>query len=389
MREVGRASESPARGSYGRRAGEQDCSRRLGETGLPPRSVFGHMRRALVGLLLALVAASGAAPASGTVIGWGPLGLIPVEGRFPAPGSMVTPGPSVSPHEPNHPDDRFPGAIRIPCPMLTDDLRGACNDYRGQRHGPRLFFDLKAHRVAPLAGDHVAYPANVVRPGAYSFEAPVGRWHDFSHEVSELVYLQWTIERPECIPARHLWGLEGLAHWCRYMLPPDGWVGNVVATSHQYRWEGHDPEMCKMHGSHALWEHAVCNPFRDGWSADANAYSIEESLGEYSGGCSAIDSLGRKTPVRVAPPPNQTWGTVFVWRNAPDGHPHSVEDWSGTASPLFLGARCEGGSVRTTDLLVLPTGIRHPVTTSITLTDALTRERASDVDLYVPFGGYP
>lgn len=295
----------------------------------------------------------------------------------------ATAGLALFAHEPNHAGDAYPGARRQPCADPRDDLRGACNDYAAHRWGPLLFADLQARRLGPgplPAGEGgVALP-----PDAYVFEASVGRWHDRGHTVTESVYLPMDGgARPECAPTPALQAFVDHAT-CTYYVPPDGWVGLTLAATHQYRWEGHAPETCVMHNATAVHEHAVCDPYRDGWLADGNDYGSDE----FGGGCGAIDD-GSRPSVVVAPVGGSWTVAAFVWRDFPSraADRSSLEDWTGRAQPLLLGARCADGAVRTTDLLVLPLGNHGmPLETRLTVRAAQHPWTAlTDVDRYAPF----
>ncbi len=183
-------------------------------------------------------------------------------------------------HEPNTPNDAYPGAryLAVGCP---DDAwmrhRGACNDYTGYAT-PRLFADaqffvpaawtasgaLASHTFAPPADGNVLAPGNpALPPGLVAFRARVGLWQDLPHTVVE-ERLNLTTLAPER---------------STYALPADGWIGNVVETTGTWESKGYnnslDAERCQIPRLAPDERHpyAWCHPDLDGAIVDGNGYA--------------------------------------------------------------------------------------------------------------------
>lgn len=296
----------------------------------------------------------------------------------------------LAPHEPNTYGDAYPGARFVPCPDAVESFRGACNDYSGYSQtaaskGP-LFADIRAERLirpgdeldprTPLWNDE---GASSLPPGTYRFSGQVGFWHDQPQSITEQVIF------PN--------GPQFLYDTIEYETPPDGWIGNVVLRTQQYRSEGHAPEPCTVHGAYQTHEYAQCHPYKHGMTPDPNAYFGTAAAAEWLSTC-AIHDWGSGVPNVVLSPEGGYWATpIFVWRDFPSP-PGSIgdglEDWTGYAQPIRLPLTCEDGALTTKDVVIVPEGnLGMPITTITSLyrTDGVDDRPLIDHDRYPAYLG--
>lgn len=316
----------------------------------------------------------------------------------PLDDRLLEPGRS---HEPNDGFDAYPGATFGRCFKPENTHRGVCNRYTGYRLAPHAWADVNLFRTGhfmkptvmgqqPLPlfwGPFVidsGFPGNAPRgpgdhsrglaPGIYDVLGNVGVWQDRTQVVEERV---WNPADPTRLdpPPR------------RYAVSPDGWVGDIVNSTGQWRYRDYPRVRCSLYGVVALYEWAQCDPYASGAVGDPQDYGTPD--GEFKGACTSPPSF-------FVRPAGSTWNfPVFVWRDLEtfEATQPRLEDWTGKTGPIALRVECIAGTSLTTgtlvgrDMLVLPLGSQLGITAVLTAkgivpAPGLPPETVKDVDRY-------
>ncbi|MCA1814780.1 MAG: hypothetical protein LC624_12700 [Halobacteriales archaeon] len=243
-------------------------------------------------------------------------------------------------------------------------------------------------------GEHT----RALEPGAYQMRGFVGAWRDEAQAMDEQ-----TIDLAASAAAGTIVLDEDA-----YLLPPDGWVGNIVNTTGTYHSRGYGEADCAIGGASGPHAFAVCNPYLDG---DAARVDAAQGAGQ-GAGIALADPQDPSSPELLAPAPpaepytfvltpaGGVWAfPVLVWRDFFDqaaGAP-DLEVATGLAGPITLNAMPGTDPARpaSRDLLFLPEGALCAVRTQFEARvqvvaparGALVDEAVRDVDVYAPWLG--
>jgi hypothetical protein len=362
--------------------------------------------------------------------------------------AFINPGFS---REPNTRFDQYPAArfdVFAPSTELSvveQRHRGWLNDYSAHRDAWRVFGDATMTRLYhtslawrnPQSGtclpsmcatgggtfssnQYLSPAANAehqrtMEPGMWVVGGFAGVWRDTAQKVlDEVVDLEATLAAGAMRVTRE-----------QYVVPHDGWLGNIVNTTGTWKYRGYpgpsDPDApeCTIAGAKAKRYFAECNPYWSGTTFDASPYAgpfqdtgVDIENPQAGGGGEFVGlfparSISDQKAVRVYPAgpngdcnsigtwtvPVMTWSTFETWTI---GDTTAIRDHTGTsgaAAVIVLPAGI-GAGVGGPNALVLPHGnlgltvcteLREVVKVNIPERGISVTETLRDVDVFVPW----